>query len=63
MWDRGSLVAIDPSLRAKYASVLLSALAPGGQILLVAFERIAGACALQQAVSSNAHGARRALGL
>jgi thiopurine S-methyltransferase len=39
IYDRGSLVAIDPSLRPAYVDVQGSLLAPGGRILLVALER------------------------
>ncbi|XP_071493431.1 probable thiopurine S-methyltransferase [Diadema antillarum] len=33
VWDRGSLVAIDPCDRQRYSDLLLSMLAPGGRIL------------------------------
>eukprot|EP00057_Strongylocentrotus_purpuratus_P020495 XP_011674969.1 PREDICTED: probable thiopurine S-methyltransferase [Strongylocentrotus purpuratus] len=38
IWDRGSLVAIDPSLRQQYTDLLLSVLSPGGRILNEVFE-------------------------
>eukprot|EP00057_Strongylocentrotus_purpuratus_P020491 XP_011674965.1 PREDICTED: probable thiopurine S-methyltransferase [Strongylocentrotus purpuratus] len=38
IWDRGALVAIDPSLRKQYTDVLLSVLSPGGRILNEVFE-------------------------
>jgi thiopurine S-methyltransferase len=42
-WDRGSLVAIDPSLREDYVRVLQSVMSPGGIILLSTFVRGWGA--------------------
>eukprot|EP00538_Stauroneis_constricta_P011622 CAMPEP_0119554230 /NCGR_PEP_ID=MMETSP1352-20130426/6779_1 /TAXON_ID=265584 /ORGANISM="Stauroneis constricta, Strain CCMP1120" /LENGTH=350 /DNA_ID=CAMNT_0007600791 /DNA_START=39 /DNA_END=1091 /DNA_ORIENTATION=- len=39
MFDRGSLVAIDPSMRGKYLGVIGNCIAPGGRILLVTLER------------------------
>jgi len=38
-FDRGSLVAVDPSVRAQYMQVMSSMIAPGGRVLLVAVER------------------------
>lgn len=40
--DRGSMVAIDPSLREDYVSVLSKLVHPGGSILLVALDRRTG---------------------
>mmetsp|Transcript_32172 Transcript_32172/g.44618 ORF Transcript_32172/g.44618 Transcript_32172/m.44618 type:complete len:321 (+) Transcript_32172:53-1015(+) len=42
VWDRGSLVAINPSLRSRYAAVIDKALKPGGQILIEALHRKKG---------------------
>jgi thiopurine S-methyltransferase len=42
IWDRGSMVAIDPHLRASYVNVMKNLLKPGGTILLVTLERRAG---------------------
>ena len=42
IWDRGSLVAIDPSLRESYLNVIKKLLKPGGSILLVTLERRTG---------------------
>jgi thiopurine S-methyltransferase len=42
VWDRGSMVAITPDLRDKYADVLGKLISPGGKILLVALERREG---------------------
>ena len=42
IFDRASMVAIDPSLRKDYVSVLGSLLKPGGKILLVSIERRSG---------------------
>ena len=36
VWDRGSLVAIEPGLRPQYAALLAGRLAPGGKILIMA---------------------------
>ncbi|XP_054749362.2 probable thiopurine S-methyltransferase [Lytechinus pictus] len=38
IWDRGSLVAVDPSSQQQYTDVLLSVLSPGGRILNEVFE-------------------------
>ena len=38
VFDRGSLVAIEPELRQHYAATVDSVLTPGGRILLVAVE-------------------------
>ncbi|XP_003725869.1 probable thiopurine S-methyltransferase isoform X2 [Strongylocentrotus purpuratus] len=38
IWDRASLVAIDPPLRQQYTDVLLSVLSPGGRILIEVYE-------------------------
>merc|ERR1719296_32838 len=38
-FDRGSLVAVNPSVRAQYMKVMSSLIAPGGRILLVTVER------------------------
>uniref|UniRef100_A0A7S0PMV1 Thiopurine S-methyltransferase n=1 Tax=Micromonas pusilla TaxID=38833 RepID=A0A7S0PMV1_MICPS len=35
VWDRGALVAVEPSLRDRYASSLAARLAPGGRMLVV----------------------------
>jgi len=35
IWDRGSMVAIEPGLRNQYASLMAGLLKPGGRILLV----------------------------
>ena len=35
VWDRGALVAVEPSLRDRYASALVARLAPGGRMLVV----------------------------
>ena len=35
VWDRGALVAVEPSLRDRYASALATRLAPGGRMLVV----------------------------
>jgi len=43
IWDRGSMVAIDPRLRESYVDVMKNLLKPGGTILLVTVERRAGA--------------------
>jgi thiopurine S-methyltransferase len=42
IFDRGSLVAIDPSLRRDYARIASELLSDEGSILLVATERVAG---------------------
>jgi hypothetical protein len=42
VWDRGSMVAIDPRLRESYVNVMKNLLKPGGTILLVTLERRAG---------------------
>lgn len=42
IWDRASMVAIDPALRGAYVNVMKKLLKPGGTILLVTFERRAG---------------------
>lgn len=39
VWDRGALVAVEPSLRPRYAELVAGRLAPGGKMLLVATER------------------------
>jgi thiopurine S-methyltransferase len=39
VWDRGALVAVDPSIRPAYVQVLGNVIAPGGVILLSAFVR------------------------
>jgi thiopurine S-methyltransferase len=44
VWDRGSLVAIDPPLRAKYLNTISRVLKPGGVILLSTCERRSGFC-------------------
>jgi hypothetical protein len=42
VWDRASLVALDPATRAKYVDTITKALAPGGTILLQTLHRAAG---------------------
>ncbi len=42
VWDRGSMVAIDPTLRVDYVNVMKKLLKPGGTILLSALERRTG---------------------
>jgi thiopurine S-methyltransferase len=42
IYDRGSMVAIDPSLRADYVNILSGLIKPGGRILLVAIVRRTG---------------------
>merc|ERR1712107_888726 len=42
VWDRASLVAIDPSLREDYVRVIRSWLKPGGKILLSTTDRREG---------------------
>jgi thiopurine S-methyltransferase len=42
IFDRASLVAIEPALRVDYATVMSKLVAPGGRILLVTIERISG---------------------
>mmetsp|Transcript_50529 Transcript_50529/g.96515 ORF Transcript_50529/g.96515 Transcript_50529/m.96515 type:complete len:168 (-) Transcript_50529:411-914(-) len=42
VWDRGSLVAIEPVLRERYVSVIDKLLVPGGKILLECFDRAKG---------------------
>ena len=42
IWDRASMVAIDPALRGTYVNVMKKLLKPGGSILLVTFERRTG---------------------
>jgi thiopurine S-methyltransferase len=37
VWDRGSLIAIDPSMREQYVNVLGRTIAPRGRILLATF--------------------------
>jgi len=39
MFDRGSLVAIEPTLRHDYITTISNLIAPGGKILLVTLER------------------------
>lgn len=39
MLDRGSLVAIEPTMREKYIHVMGKLIAPGGKILLICLER------------------------
>mmetsp|Transcript_52625 Transcript_52625/g.79862 ORF Transcript_52625/g.79862 Transcript_52625/m.79862 type:complete len:315 (-) Transcript_52625:86-1030(-) len=39
MFDRGSLVAIDPKMRQAYLDIIGKLMAPGGKILLVSVER------------------------
>lgn len=40
IYDRGSLVAIEPNLRSDYVDTLGKLIAPGGKILLVVLERV-----------------------
>ena len=42
IFDRASLVAIDPSLREDYVKVMSRMIHPGGKILLVAIEKQSG---------------------
>jgi hypothetical protein len=42
VWDRASLVALDPPTRVKYVETITKALAPGGVILLQTLHRAAG---------------------
>jgi len=42
IFDRGSLVAIQPTLREQYINIMRQLLAPGGRILLSVFERRSG---------------------
>lgn len=42
IFDRASMVAIEPSLRAEYVNVIGKLLKPGGKILLVALEKRSG---------------------
>jgi thiopurine S-methyltransferase len=42
IFDRASIVAIDPSLREEYVNVLSRLIQPGGRILLVVIERKTG---------------------
>ena len=42
VFDRASLVAIDPSLRESYINTMGNLIAPGGKILLVTIERKSG---------------------
>ncbi|KAK3282104.1 hypothetical protein CYMTET_10141 [Cymbomonas tetramitiformis] len=42
IWDRAALVAVDPALREAYVDSMDRVLRPGGQILLVTFDRAAG---------------------
>lgn len=42
IFDRGSLVAIDPTLRSAYVTVMSKLMAPKGRILLVVIERQSG---------------------
>lgn len=37
-WDRAANVAVDPAMRADYGKVMAQQMAPGGRVLLVAFE-------------------------
>ena len=46
IWDRASLVALDPAQRAKYVATLTAALKPGGTVLLQVLHREAGAAAV-----------------
>lgn len=39
IFDRGSLVAIEPKMREKYVEIMGKLIAPGGRILIVALER------------------------
>ena len=43
VYDRASMVAIEPDLRERYVRILDGLLDPGGRILLVALERVASA--------------------
>ena len=49
VWDRASLIALDPSTRAKYVQAISGTLAPGGVILLQTLERVAGPADLLKA--------------
>jgi thiopurine S-methyltransferase len=42
VFDRASLVAIDPALRSDYVQVMRKLIRPGGKILLVVIERMSG---------------------
>jgi len=42
IFDRGSLIAIDPSLREEYVGVMSRLIQPGGRILFVGIERTGG---------------------
>lgn len=42
IWDRASMVAIDPALRGDYVDVMKKLLKPGGTILLMTIERRTG---------------------
>lgn len=42
IWDRASIVAIDPSLRPQYVQLLFQLLKPGGRILLLTVEKRTG---------------------
>ena len=42
IWDRASMVAIDPTLREEYVKVMGKNIQPGGQILLVTIEKRTG---------------------
>ena len=42
IWDRASLVALDPTQRGKYVATLTAALKPGGVVLLQVLHRQAG---------------------
>lgn len=42
VWDRGSLVAIDPSMRQEYYKSIASVLKPGGSILFATVDRREG---------------------
>jgi thiopurine S-methyltransferase len=42
VFDRASLVAIDPTLRSDYVQVMSKLIRPGGKILLVVIERMSG---------------------
>jgi thiopurine S-methyltransferase len=42
VFDRASLVAIDPTLRTDYVQVMRKLIRPGGKILLVVIERMSG---------------------
>ena len=48
VFDRGSMVAINPALRSDYVKVLGDLLAKGARILLVAYERIGTSEAMAQ---------------